>query len=97
MAITIQYPALAYRYEGRVLRTGMTSSRTIVTTYDRAHDGTVILADTPDAMMRLDAILEDAFKAKCGDAAFFHAAAWLNDTEILSCARRASCPIIPPP
>lgn len=97
MAVTIQYPAMAYRYEGRVHRKGMTSSRTIIKTFDRAHTGTVILADTPDAMTRLDDMLEAAFKAKIGaTAAFYNAAAWLSDTEILSCAKRAKCQIVPP-
>jgi hypothetical protein len=91
MAITIQYPAIAYTYSGSMRRKGMESSRTYTRRDDRNHEGPVVMADTPEKAARLDAELEGMFQKTAGTDVFYHAAAWLTDAEIRACAKRAAC------
>lgn len=91
MAITIQYPAIAYTYSGTMRRKGMESSRTYTRQYGRDHKGEVVLADTVEKATRMDAELAAMFKEKAGSDVFHDAAAWLTDAEIRQCAKRAEC------
>ena len=106
MTIAIQYPFDLYFYGPFLSVPGMARPRTI---YGATHSpdcpwdmGDVIIADTPEAVRKLDAALNDCanFARNHRDAAplppavWGDAAQWLTDREIRHAARMAGCDII---
>ena len=101
MTLAIQYPFALYFYGPFPSVPGMSRPRTIYAA-THAPDCPVIVADTPDAVRKLDAALNDCanFARNHRDAAplppavWGDAAQWLTDREIRHAARMAGCDII---
>lgn len=91
MSIAIEYPAVSYRYSGRIRRRGMESSRTIERCYVVPSDTPRIIATKFENAMALDNALAEVFLETYGHDVCSHHAAWLTDTEIRAAARRAGC------